>query len=157
MEIEYTKTGIVADGIEISLEEITEKVNEMKISEENLCLMKLEWQGGRNFDGAYEYRIMTLKNALEFKNIFSGAYINFGEIAGKHSEISGNLDDDEITIINDAKIVNSFLSANPNGLTYNHSFTDIISDNIYEGEYEYENENDNKFIDNDKYNKLFEC
>ena len=136
MKVEYKENGIEIDGLFLSLDEITKNVNDVKIKNKQLCLMTLEWPMTRNFDGAYEKIVLSLEKAKKFKEVFSGVEVYFGEIAGKHSEIYGDLEENEITIETDINEINEFLSRYPDGRDYNHSFIDKIYYSITEGECE---------------------
>lgn len=136
MKVEYKEHGIEIDGLFLSLDEITKKVNNVKIKNKQLCLMTLEWQSSRNFDGVYEKIVLPLEKAKKFKEIFSGVEVYFGEIAGKHSEIYGDLEENEIRIETDRNKINEFLLRYPEGRDYNHSFIDKIYDSITDGECE---------------------
>lgn len=137
MDIKYTKTGIIINGEEeISLQSIISKVKLTKIEEDNLVLLKIVWPEDRNFDGCYEYTVYSMEKALKIKEILSGRTINFGEIAGKHSEIFGTVEESEIQIIINPHEVLEFLKSHPNGAYCNHSFLQRLSDNIYDGEEE---------------------
>ena len=136
MKVEYKEHGIEIDGLFLSLDEITKKVNNVKIKNKQLCLMTLEWQSSRNFDGVYEKIVLPLEKAKKFKEIFSGVEVYFGEIAGKHSEIYGDLEENEIRIETDRNKINEFLLRYPEGRDHNHSFIDKIYDSITDGECE---------------------
>ena len=131
-EISYTENSIIVGDIEIPLDDIILNVNKCKIQNRKLCLLKLEWGSSRNFDGAYEYKVLPLENALKFKEIFTGFEVYFGEIAGKHSDIYGILESDEIVIETNEDKINEFLTTFPEGIDYNHSFLSVISDRLME-------------------------
>jgi len=139
-EITYTATGIKIDNVEISLEEITRKVNYAKISSENLVLMTIEWYGGRGFDGAKEEIVLKRDNAHKLKTLITGLTVQFGEIAGKHSDVYGELEADEIFINENDAAVNTFISQCPGEHSYNHSFIDAISDYCGEEGYDFTSE-----------------
>ena len=142
MNIEYTKQGIVVNGVEILLADIINKVNELLIKETELCLLNLEWGSHRGFDGIYETRVMTLENANKFKDTMIGYEVYFGEIAGKHSDIYGTIDEEDIGIVTNIEEVKDFLRDYPEGEDYNFSFVDRICDQLPEDaeEDEYGNE-----------------
>jgi hypothetical protein len=60
----------------------------------------------------------------------------FGEIAGKHSEVYGDIEESEVCIDTQTEKVIEFLELHPSGHDYNHSFlctlTDRYSDQGYE-------------------------
>jgi len=119
MEIIYTTTGIKVNEIEVSLEEITTNIRKRQEKEEDLVVFGISWVGGRAFDGADEKIVVTRDNAAKLKKLITGVTIQFGEIAGKHSDIYGDLDEGEISISNNAA---AFLSECPSGHEYDHSF-----------------------------------
>lgn len=130
MSIEYTENGIVVDGVEISLSEITDRVNRIKIDNKDLCLLELTWQEHRGFDGVQETRVMKKANALKFIEAFEGYTVYFGEIAGKHSDIYGTLDKEDMKIYTQGELVQEFLARCPEGYEYDHSFIDTILDQL---------------------------
>ena len=65
------------------------------------------------------------KNYKYSKNFFHKRY--FGEIAGKHSEICGTVEKDEISITEDAV---EFLEQCPSGVDYDHSFSSAFYNNL---------------------------
>lgn len=137
MEFEYTSSGIIIDGMIIDMDTIIENVNAKKVEESDLVILKIEWPSNRGFDGAYEKIVMSRSNAEEAKSLLTGIEVYFGEIAGKHSEIYGTIEENEISIIDDRNIVRGFLKNCPSGTSYNHSFTQRIYDYILDGEIEY--------------------
>jgi hypothetical protein len=128
MKIEYTKDGIKIGDEFISLDEITNNVNEIRQKEGGLVLLTMSWKGGRGFDGVIEQIILPLENAERVIEIMLDKTIHFGEIAGKHSDIHGPLEDEDYDITTDTKVVSEFLKDNPNGHLYDHSFIDTFSD-----------------------------
>ena len=126
MSVEYTENGIVVDGVEISLSEITDRVNRIRIDSKDLCLLELTWQSHRNFDGIQQTRVMKKANAIKFIEAFEGYTVYFGEIAGKHSDIYGTLDKEDMKIYTQGELVQEFLARCPEGDEYNHSFIDYI-------------------------------
>jgi hypothetical protein len=65
-----------------------------------------------------------------------GKTIYFGEIDGKHSEVYNTLDESDIKIIEDPKLILHFLSGFPSGHEYNYSFINTFSDRASDGEYD---------------------
>jgi hypothetical protein len=132
VKIEYVKEGIIVEGTLILLEDIINKVNQIRVSENQLCLLELEWEGNRNFDGIYEIRVMTKANASKFIEEMEGYEVYFGEIAGKHSDIYGTLNKEDLNIIEDVEKEKEFLKKHPSGTDYNFSFIDMICDQLPE-------------------------
>lgn len=141
MEVKYRKDGIEFIDLQgnktfLNIDDIINECNKIKIKDNALVLLQLEWESHRGFDGCYENIVMTKKNAQKFIETFTGVEVYFGEIAGKHSEIYGTLDEEDIELITDLDSVNQFLTEYPSGRDFNHSFTNRIGDKLYDGEYE---------------------
>jgi len=136
MEIEYKKNGILTAGTFIHLNEIVKRCTEEKIKEEKLLLLKMQWSERRGFEGILEKIVLPIEKIEIIKKHILGKTIYFGEIAGKHSEIYGHLDENEIEIIEDQKEVLDFLINNPSGHDYNHSFLYTFSDYASDGGYD---------------------
>ena len=121
MLIKYTKDGIeLHDMTFISLEYINNMCNEIKIKDESLVLLKLEWNG-RGGD-VCETIVLPYEKALRVKEILSYKNVYFGEIWGKYSEVIGEMCDRTFSINLDKSEVKSFLQKYPSGHEYNHSF-----------------------------------
>lgn len=120
MKITYKKDGIELDGNFLSLVEITEKCNEIKLKENKLVLLKLHW-GGRHGD-VLEQIVLPSDNALQLKDYLLGKEIYFGEIWGKHSEVYGEMEEKDFEIVKDKKKIKEFLAEYPSGHDYDHSF-----------------------------------
>jgi len=121
MNIKYKKDGIeLHDKTFISLEHIHNMCNEIKIKEDDLVLLKLEWngRGGK----VCETIALPYKKALRVKEILLYKEVCFGEIWGKHSQVSGDMCDKTFSISLDKSEVESFLQYYPSGHEYNHSF-----------------------------------
>lgn len=133
------------DGIElrgscnsefIRLVDIIDECNKARIKEDKLGLMEIEWKYARNFDGAFEQFVGPIEDLKRIKEIIVGKEIYFGEIAGKHSEIYGNLEENEINIIEEPEEINNFLKEYPTGHEYNHSFLCTFQDGILDERYD---------------------
>ena len=145
MKITYKKDGILIDENFISLSEIIEKCNLEKVKEEKLLLLKMEWKGWRGFDeGILEKIVLPLEKIETIKKHILGKTIYFGEIAGKHSDVYNSLDENDIEVIEDSKVIQQFLSSNPSGHEYNHSFLYTFSDYASDGGYDDISEEDAK-------------
>lgn len=145
MKITYKKDGILIDENFISLSEITEKCNLEKVKEEKLLLLKMELKGWRGFgEGILEKIVLPLENIETIKKHILGKTIYFGEIAGKHSDVCNSLDENDIEVIDDPKVIQQFLSSNPSGHEYNHSFLYAFSDSASDGDYDNISEEDAK-------------
>ena len=125
MSYTYTSEGIIVDGELLTLDTITESILKEKVKKQNLVLMTIEWNGGRAFDGIKEQIVLKYDNAIKLKDIIVGLEVYFGEIAGKHSDIYGTIEEDEITIGGD---VVKFLQKAPEGHSYDYSFLHTISE-----------------------------
>ena len=134
-QIIYKKDGILIGDNFVSLSEIIKKCNKEKLKEEKLFLLKMEWKGWRGFDeGILEKIVLPIEKIETIKKFILGETIYFGEIAGKHSEVYNTLDENDIEVISDQKVILEFLSINPNGHEYNHSFLHTFSDMLSDGE-----------------------
>ena len=134
-QIIYKKDGILIGDNFVSLSEIIKKCNKEKLKEEKLFLLKMEWKGWRVFDeGILEKIVLPIEKIETIKKFILGKTIYFGEIAGKHSEVYNTLDENDIEVISDQKVILEFLSINPNGHEYNHSFLHTFSDMLSDGE-----------------------
>lgn len=137
MKITYKKEGIIIDENFISLTEIIEKCNYEKIKDDKLLLLKMEWKGWRGFDeGIIEKVLLPLEKIETIKKFILGKTIYFGEINGKHSCVYNTLDENDIEIIDDTKIIQEFLLSNPSGHYYNYSFLHTFLDYAYDGGYD---------------------
>jgi hypothetical protein len=121
MNIKYRKDGIeLHDKTFISLEYINKMCNEIKIKDDNLVLLKMEWNG-RGGD-VCETIALPYEKALRVKEILLYKDVDFGEIWGKHSQVSGEMCDKIFSINLNKSKVKSFLYECPSGHEYNHSF-----------------------------------
>jgi len=120
MSIKYKKDGIEINGEFLSLVTITEKCNEIKLKEDKLVIIQMSWdsRGG----SVFEQRSLPLEKALRVKEILLGETVDFGEIWGKHSEVYGQMEENDFKIIDDKKKVKEFLRQHTNGIDYDHSF-----------------------------------
>ena len=119
-----------------SLDRIARECLEVRVSDEELVLLHIEWSSSRGFGGAYERYICSLEKAQLLKSLIVGKMCYFGEIAGKHSEVYGDIEESEVCIDTQTEKVIEFLELHPSGHDYNHSFlctlTDRYSDQGYE-------------------------
>lgn len=122
--------------VAVPLEEITAKVNTARAQSEALAIFTIEWPYSRGFDGAKEQIAITIDTATALEQAITDYTIHFGEIAGKHSDVHGDIEPDEITIEIDPAAVSSFLSAHPSGHEYNHSFLHRLHEHFEEGQHE---------------------
>jgi len=135
MEIVYKTDGIELDGLYLSLEEIKEKCNNAKIEEDDLVILEIsKWLDSRGFDGVTESKVYPRKTAYQIKELLLDREIYFGEIAGKHSEVYGTMEDDDFEIIEDKNQVKELLKSH-NGWDYNHSFLETFFETLEEEQY----------------------
>lgn len=118
--IKYLSNGVEVNGEFISKETLIKEIESIKVKERDLVVVRISWSGGRGFDGCYENRVLPRELAKEYVDNFTDKRAYFGEIAGKHSEICGVVEEDEISITEDAV---EFLEQCPSGLYYDHSFS----------------------------------
>jgi len=135
-KIKYTYTGIFVDDTFLLLSDIVDECNKIKLQKQQLVILKIEWSGHRGWDGATERRVLPRKVAQRVKELMLNKQVYFGEIAGKHSEIWGNMDEEDFQIFADKKDVLKFLKDFPNGVDYDHSFIDTFLNQMEDGEYE---------------------
>ena len=125
--IKYLSNGIEVNGEFISKETLVKEIESIKVKERDLVVVRISWSGNRNFDGCYENIVLPRELANEYVDNFTGREAYFGEIAGKHSEIYGTVDEDEISITEDAV---EFLAKYPSGVDYDHSFSSAFYNNL---------------------------
>lgn len=124
--MEFKEDGIVANGEFFSLQTITRKCLTEKVKTFNLNLLVIEWESSRGFDGAKESIVMPLEEINKVISLINGKQCYFGEIAGKHSEIYGDVDDKDFKLYTEVDEVVAFLESNPTRREYNHSFLDTM-------------------------------
>ena len=121
--IKYLSNGIEVNGEFISKEILIKEIENIKVKERDLVVVRISWSGGRGFDGCYENIVLPRELAKEYVDNFTDKRVYFGEIAGKHSEICGVVEEDEIDITDDAV---EFLAKYPSGRDYDYSFVDAF-------------------------------
>ncbi len=132
MKIEYRKDGVIVGDAFLSLSDIIEECNNIKLKEDKLVLLEMGWDGRGG--SAFEKRALPLKNALRVKEILLDKEVYFGEIWGKHSEVYGSMSEDTFEIIKDKKKIKDFIKEYPSGIDYNHSFIYTFIENNEENE-----------------------
>ena len=132
MKITYLKDGIIVGDAFLSLSDIIEECNNIKLKEDKLVLLEMGWDGRGG--SAFEKRALPLKNALRVKEILLDKEVYFGEIWGKHSEVYGSMSEDTFEIIKDKKKIKDFIKEYPSGIDYNHSFIYAFIENNEENE-----------------------
>ena len=131
--IKYLSNGIEVNGEFISKETLVKEIESIKVKERDLVVVRISWSGNRNFDGCYENIVLPRELANEYVDNFTGREAYFGEIAGKHSEIYGTVDEDEISITEDAV---EFLEQCPSGVCYDHSFSSAFYNSLEGQDYD---------------------
>ena len=129
-KVNFTKNGLLIDGELFTLQQIQKECNRVKVDEDNLVLLKLYWKGGRGSSDITEQKVMKAINVEPLLNIIVGQEVHFGEIFGKHSNVYGNIDKEDITVETDFEKVVDFLINNPYGSDYNFSFLENLMENI---------------------------
>jgi len=130
-KIEYTTDGIIVNDEFILLNAIIQEVNNLLIQKDDLVLLTMTWVGWRGFDdGITEQIVLSLADANQVKTILTDVTISFGEIAGKHSNVYGYLDGNEIVIETDVEIISQFKFNNPSLHIYNYSFLYALVDSL---------------------------
>ena len=132
----FTERGLQVGDRFLPLGEIIRNCLTERVINNKLVLVTIEWKGHRGFDGLTEKFVLSRSQweTLRFQMI--GETVYFGEIAGKHSEIHGTIDEDEITVDDSVSGVVRFLQNNPTGREYVHSFIGTFSERVSEGGYD---------------------
>tara|TARA_Y100000310_G_C20613082_1_gene779078 strand:+ start:1060 stop:1527 length:468 start_codon:yes stop_codon:yes gene_type:complete len=127
MNVKFTENGINIDGEFFSLRDINTKCLTEKVKSNNLTLLAIGWEDSRGFDGVEESIVLPFEKINKIISLISGKQCYFGEIAGKHSEVYGDIDDEDIVVYTEVDKVVEFLEENPTGWEYNHSFLETMS------------------------------
>ncbi len=130
--MEYTTTGIIVDGEEISKETLLIEINTLRAKGMGVLIIK--WEGGRVMDEIKEQIIVKQSDYKDIRAFLVGTEIHFGEIAGKHSKICGDIEENDISISLTVKTVCDFMMKNPSGRLFHHSFLNAIEEQISEEE-----------------------
>jgi hypothetical protein len=120
MKIEYKKDGIVVGDVFLLLSDIIEECNTVKIKENNLVLLEIGWDGRGG--SVFEQIALPKESALRIKDTLLNQEVYFGEIWGKHSEVYGEVSEEDFKIVADKKKIKNFLEEYPSGHNYDHSF-----------------------------------
>lgn len=134
MKIVYKENGVEINGELILLTDIINECNNISLTQDNKVLLEIQWPADRNFDGCFEQIVLPLRNANRIKEIMLDKNVWFGEIAGKHSDIYGTMEESDFTIIKDPNSILRFLASNPSGHDYDHSFIHTFNDEAYDQE-----------------------
>ena len=121
--IKYLSNGIEVNGEFISKETLVKEIESVKVKERDLVVVRISWGGTRSFDGCYENIVLPRELAKEYVDNFTGRQAYFGEIAGKYSEIYGEVEEDEINVTEDAV---EFLANYPSGADCDYSFREAF-------------------------------
>ena len=133
--MEFTKEGILDNGTLYTLKEISRKINEKIVEEDDLVIIKFRWDDFRK--GIYEYKLVSKKDALFMKKQIIGKHLSFGELFGKHNEIERIFVESDIEIVYDFSEVVDFFILNPCKSKHNYSFWENFLDNAECGEYDF--------------------
>ena len=127
--VNYNQVGIVVQGVTIPVEQVMRNVYKKEIIEKDLVLFIINWERYRGFDGVTETFVIPKSNIEEIKNIILDKHIYFGEIAGKHSDIEGTIQEQDINVEQDKNIIMEFMVNNVSKHRANYSFIDWLIDN----------------------------
>ncbi len=144
----FTESGLQVGGRFLPLGEIIRNCLTRRVINNKLVLVTIEWKSHRGFDGLTEKFVLSRSQweTLRFQMI--GETVYFGEIAGKHSDIHGTIDEDDITVDDSVSGVVGFLQNNPTGREYDHSFIDRFYQRVSEGCYDnHDDETDDAYWD----------
>jgi len=137
MEIKYLTRGIEIEGKFYSKENLITGINTEIIRAGGWKLVKIEWDKR----GCHCYDIFLCNDVLKLTNMLDGIEIYFGEIAGKHSDVYGSIEKDDISTENFPFNEVEFLNYFPSGFDSENSFLDVIKHNMqddWEGNFESE-------------------
>jgi hypothetical protein len=125
---------ILLEAREYSVEELENIIAINKITSVADVLVSIKWVGNRNSPTIEESFIVDNTFWTKFQPKIINKDINFGEIFGKHSEIYGQIEDSDITVIKDPESILTFIKNNHSRHVYNHSFLSVIIDAYNDGE-----------------------
>lgn len=132
----FTESGLQVGGRFLPLGEIIRNCLTRRVINNKLVLVTIEWESHRGFDGLTEKFVLSRSQWQTLQSQIIGETIYFGEIAGKHSDIYGTINEDEITVDDSVSGVVGFLQNNPTGREYDHSFVDRFYERVSEGDYD---------------------
>jgi hypothetical protein len=135
-KIDQLKTALIEVELVLNKYDLSLKDKDV----ENKLLITLAWKSWRGFDGILEKFVISKEDWAKIKPILMEKEIYFGEIAGKHSEIFGNLKNDEITECSDIVALNEFQSTYGKNNNSQHSFLQTLSGWLLDELYEYEDD-----------------
>jgi len=142
----YTKLGVIIEGKEFPLEEIIKKVTEKRA--EDKMLIEIHGEYGRSFD-VDERIVIDKEDFYDFCKIMEGKNVYFGEIAGKHSEVSFIIKSHMMFGTSSVSEIVDFLEEHPKGREFNYSFIDKIMDEMCYNEHDEEFERLKSIVDYD--------
>ena len=130
--MKYTSKGLIQDNGEIlTIEDFTRNVYLKRIEEYDLILVKILWKRRRSRD---LYQNFITSNSIEKVNhLLIGENVYFGEIEGKHSEVFGDIDSEDLSFITDKKEILEFY-LNYGSENSNIDFLDAVKESILEKE-----------------------
>lgn len=140
----FTERGLQVGDRFLPLGEIIRNCLTSRVINNKLVLVTIEWKGHRGFDGLTEKFVLSRSQWQTLQSQIIGETIYFGEIAGKHSDIRGTIDEGDITVDDSVSGVVGFLQNNPTGREYDHSFIDRFYERVSVGCYD---NNDNETND----------
>ena len=142
----FTESGLQVGGRFLPLGEIIRNCLTRRVINNKLVLVTIEWESRRGFDGLIEKFVLSRSQWQTLQSQIIGETIYFGEIAGKHSDIRGTIDEGDITVDDSVSGVVRFLQNNPTGREYNHSFIDRFYERVSAGSYDnHDNETDEAY------------
>lgn len=132
----FTERGLQVGDRFLPLGEIIRNCLTERVINNKLVLVTIEWKGHRGFDGLTEKFVLSHSQWKTLQSQIIGETICFGEIAGKHSDIRGTIDEGDITVDDSVSGVVRFLQNNPTGREYDHSFIDTFYQRVSDGCYD---------------------
>lgn len=126
----FTESGLQVGGRFLPLGEIILNCLTRRVINNKLVLVTIEW------DGLTEKFVLSRSQWQTLQSQIIGETIYFGEIAGKHSDIRGTIDEGDITVDDSVSGVVRFLQNNPTGREYDHSFICAFYEHVRAGSYD---------------------
>jgi hypothetical protein len=118
---------------EYSIQDLEVIIAEYKAKDK--VLVTIEWEETRNNKGIKEQIVVNINDWDILQDyIVCNIDVYFGEINGKHSEVYGTINEDEITVSDNKDDITIFLKKHPSGHNYNHSFLLTIYQQYVDGE-----------------------
>lgn len=144
----FSENGLQVGDRFLPLGEIIRNCLTRRVIDRELVLVTIEWKSHSGFDGLTEKFVLSSSQWETLRFQIIGETVYFGEIAGKHSDIHGTIDEDEITVDDSVSGVVRFLQNNPTGREYEHSLIGAFYEHVRAGSYDnHDDETDDVYWD----------